>query len=168
MAASQQPQGDYLTMSDTLHSITNFRQASATLATSGQPLSEHFAAMAAAGYVAVINLALHNDPRYSLPDERGDVRMAGMDYLHIPVLFDKPTQRDLTAFMQAMDQYRGRQLWVHCAANMRVTAFVGLYRMLRLGWNRTEAFELMHSVWEPNAVWAAFIETALSSSPPAN
>ena len=155
-------------MYDALHSIKNFRQATATLATSGQPQSEHFAAMAAAGYVAVINLALHGDPRYSLPDESGDVRAAGMNYIHIPVLFDQPTQSDLTAFMDAMDQYQGKQLWVHCAANMRVTAFVGLYHVLRLGQQRQQAFALMHSVWEPNAVWAAFIEAMLSSSVPAN
>jgi protein tyrosine phosphatase (PTP) superfamily phosphohydrolase (DUF442 family) len=155
-------------MSEPLHSIKNFRQATPALATSGQPQSEHFAAMAAAGYMAVINLALHDDPRYSLPDEGGDVRAAGMHYLHIPVLFDSPAQSDLAAFMAAMDQYQGKQLWVHCAANMRVTAFVGLYRVLRLGQHRQQAFELMHSVWEPNAVWAAFIETALSSAPQAN
>ena len=148
-------------MPEASHSIKNFRQASPDVATSGQPRSEHFPAMAAAGYVAVINLALHDDPRYSLPDERGDVRAAKMDYIHIPVQFAHPTVADLNAFMEAMDCYRGRRVWVHCAANMRVTAFLGLYRVLRQGWDRHLAFEVMKSVWEPNDVWTAFIAAVL-------
>lgn len=148
-----------------LHAIKNFRLASPEVATSGQPRSEHFADMAAAGYVAVINLALHDDPRYSLPDEPGDVHAARMDYVHIPVQFARPTEGALTAYMDAMDSYSGRKIWVHCAANMRVTAFLGLYRVLRLGWEPERAFEVMRSVWEPNEVWAAFIAGALGKRP---
>jgi protein tyrosine phosphatase (PTP) superfamily phosphohydrolase (DUF442 family) len=149
-------------MSDTLQSIKNFRQASPEVATSGQPGSEHFAAMAAAGYVAVINLALHDNPSYSLVDEPGDVGAANMGYVHIPVQFDHPAADDLARFMAAMDTYQGRKIWIHCAANIRVTAFLGLYRVLRQNWERTRAFELMYSVWEPNEVWSVFIDDALS------
>ncbi len=117
--------------------------------------------MAASGYVAVINLALHDNQAYSLPDERGDVHAAEMDYVHIPVQFGDPRRDDLLAFMNAMDTYKGKKVWVHCAANMRVTAFVGLYRVLRQNWERKRAFELMSSVWEPDDVWSAFIEDSL-------
>jgi protein tyrosine phosphatase (PTP) superfamily phosphohydrolase (DUF442 family) len=148
-----------------LHAIKNFRQASPEVATSGQPDSAHFRAMADAGYVAVINLALHDDPKYSLPDEPADVRGAKMDYVHIPVQFAHPTVADLIAFMDAMDSYRGKKVWVHCAANMRVTAFLGLYRVLRQGLDQDLAFEVMKGVWEPNDVWKAFIADALQSRP---
>jgi protein tyrosine phosphatase (PTP) superfamily phosphohydrolase (DUF442 family) len=148
-----------------LQTIKNFRQVSPEVATSGQPSSEHFSSMADAGYAAVINLALHDDPRYSLPDELADVRAARMDYVHIPVQFNQPTVADLNAFMNAMDSYRGKRVWVHCAANMRVSAFLGLYRVLRQGWDRTSAFDVMSSVWEPNDVWTAFIARVLESSP---
>ena len=121
--------------------------------------------MASAGYVAVINLALHDDPRYSLPDEASDVRGAHMDYIHIPVQFGNPTEGDLESYMDVMDAYRGRKVWVHCAANMRVTAFLGLYRVLRQGWEQARAFEVMRSVWEPNDVWRAFIGGALARKP---
>lgn len=156
------PLGDGNALS-ALHAIKNFRQASLGLATSGQPQREHFVAMADAGYVAVINLALHDDPKYSLPDEPEDVRGAKMDYVHIPVQFAHPTLDNLRDFMDAMDAYRHRKVWVHCAANMRVTAFVGLYRVLRQGWISESAFELMQSVWTPNEVWATFIRDALDS-----
>ncbi len=150
-------------MHESLQGIKNFRQASPDLATSGQPRSEHFRTMADIGYVAVINLALHDDPNYSLPDEAADVRGARMDYIHIPVQFARPTLADLSVFMDAMDTYQNKKVWVHCAANMRVTAFVGLYRVLRQGWAPEAAFAIMKSVWEPNEVWRAFIAGALES-----
>ena len=147
----------------TLDDIRNFRQATADLATSGQPSETQIGEIAAAGYEVVINLALHDDPRYSLPDERATVSGLGLDYVHIPVRFDQPARTELIAFMDAMDQSTGRKIWVHCAANMRVTAFLGLYRVLRLGWQKDEAFALMDEIWQPNEVWSGFIQDALAA-----
>ena len=142
-------------------SVYNFRQAGPDLATSGQPSEEQLKAIAADGYQVVINLALHNDPRYSLADETRSVQSLGMDYVHIPVQFSSPTGSDLQQFFAAMDASKGKRVWVHCAANMRVTAFVGLYRHLRQGWPEAQAFALMSDVWQPNAVWSAFIHDRL-------
>lgn len=142
--------------------IRNFRQVSADLATSGQPNESDLKAIATSGYQVVINLALHDDPRYSLADEAGTVGSLGMMYVHIPVQFNNPTKEDLDAFIAAIDQHKHRKLWVHCAANYRVTAFIGLYRVMREQWDQQRAFELMNSVWLPNEVWSAFIEGQLS------
>ena len=144
-----------------LGAIHNYRQVSPELATSGQPRESEFAAIAAAGYEVVVNLALHDDPRYSLVDEAGTVRSLGMDYIHIPVQFAKPTAADLAAFFQAMDRCEGSKAWVHCAANMRVSAFLGLYRALRQGWDVERAFELMNDLWKPDEIWSAFIAAQL-------
>ncbi len=147
--------------SEVLAAIPAFRQASPDIATSGQPREEHFRDIAAAGYTTVVNLGLHDDRRYALPDEAGTVAGLGMHYVHIPVRFDNPTELDLVAFMDAMQNRAGEKMWVHCAANMRVTAFLGLYRVLRQGWAPEQAFELMRSVWTPGPVWEAFIGSRL-------
>ena len=123
--------------------IHNFRQAAPDLATSGQPNEDQLAAIAAAGYDLLVNLALHDDPRYSLRDEASSVRALRMEYVHIPVQFAAPASSDLVLFCDAMDRARGRRVWVHCAANMRVTAFLGLYWRLREGWPEAKAFALM-------------------------
>jgi hypothetical protein len=60
-----------------------------------------------------------------------------------------------------MEQRRGRKMFVHCALNMRVSAFVYLYRVLRLGVPVAAARETMHLIWQPEGVWADFIEGAL-------
>ena len=147
-----------------VHDVYNFRQAAPDLATSGQPTEEQLGAIAAAGYNVVVNLALHNDPRYSLRDEAASVRTFGLDYVHIPVQFGAPKEEDLLAFFDAMDRNSGRRVWIHCAANMRVTAFVGLYRVLRLGWTEGDAFSLMRTVWKPDHIWSAFITSQLAKA----
>lgn len=141
--------------------IYNYLRIDDRLATAGQPTVEELGAAARDGVEVVINLALHDDPRYSLPDETGTVLALGMEYVHIPVRFDAPTQNDLTAFFEAMDRYRDRRVLVHCAANKRVTSFLGLYRTMREGCDAETAFEPMRRIWEPNPVWSAFIEDVL-------
>ncbi len=84
-----------------------------------------------------------------------------MIYVHIPVPFATPVEADLLAFFEAMDVYRERRILIHCAANYRVTAFLGLYRVARQGWSSGEAFDLMLTVWEPNEVWTNFITAML-------
>lgn len=77
--------------------IDNFRAIDATLTTSGQPTEDQLRAVADEGYEVVINLALHNHPRYSLPDEAGLVESLGMTYIHIPVQFEAPGEAEPTS-----------------------------------------------------------------------
>jgi uncharacterized protein (TIGR01244 family) len=131
------------------------------LATAGQPKEAGFAVIAAAGFEVVINLALHDDPRYSLADEPGAVAAVGMRYVHLPVQFKAPQINDLQAFFGAMDANADRKLFVHCASNYRVPVFLALYRIQRQGWSAEAAFAKMREVWEPDEIWQAFIDAAL-------
>ena len=142
--------------------IYNFHPIEDALSTSGQPTEAQLRAVAMEGYEVIINLALHDDPRYSLPDERGLVEGLGLVYVHIPVQFDDPTEDNLLAFFRAMERYKNKKVHIHCAANMRVTAFLGLYRMLKQEKPEDEAFEPMRSVWEPNDVWSSFISNIVT------
>ena len=69
----------------TVSDIHNYRQAAPDVGTSGQPREDQPVAIAAEGYDVIINLALHDDPRYSLNDERASVEALGIEYVHIPV-----------------------------------------------------------------------------------
>jgi protein tyrosine phosphatase (PTP) superfamily phosphohydrolase (DUF442 family) len=89
------------------------------------------------------------------------VRALGMQYVHIPVIFKAPTGRDLDMFFEAMERHRASRLWVHCAANKRVSCFLGLYLHLRERRPLGEAFALQRDIWEPDAVWAAFVASQL-------
>src|SRR4029453_10424280 len=104
-------------MTALLSDTRNFRQVDEGLLTAGQPDEGQLADAARQRWQVVINLALHDDPRYSLADEAGCVRGLGMEYVHIPVQFSAPTEDNLQAFMKAMDSHRGKKILVHCAAN---------------------------------------------------
>jgi protein tyrosine phosphatase (PTP) superfamily phosphohydrolase (DUF442 family) len=149
-------------MTDVLAHLKNLRRISPALATSGQPSESDLALIANEGFEVIINLALHDNPTYSLKDEPGTVASLGMEYVHIPVQWESPTAQDLASFFHAMAQCEGRRVWVHCAANMRVTAFMGLYMVNVLGRSHSEAFAPMRSVWTANPRWAAFIEENLA------
>ncbi len=151
-------------MPTSLNDIYTYRQAGPDLATSGQPREDQLAAIAAAGYDVIINLALHDDPRYSLPDEASSVAALGLEYIHIPVQFGAPTEFDLARFFDAMDRHKRSRVWVHCAANMRVTAFLGLYRYLRESWPDERAFAPLREIWQPDAVWSEFIAVQMAKA----
>ncbi len=140
----------------------NFRPVDDTLATAGLPTETQLKSVADSGFEVVINLAVDNNPPYSLADEAEIVRGLGLVYLHIPVDFKAPTMTDLLQFCDAMDANVGRRKFVHCAANKRVSVFIGLYRVIRLGWKPEAAFDLVRSLWTPDAVWQEFIDQSLA------
>ena len=148
-------------MAGVLEHIYNFRWRAPDLATGGQPLEDELHAVAQAGFDVVIDLALL-DAEYSLPDEPGLARTLGMDFFHIPVIWEAPTQENLQQFFRVMQQVQGRKIFLHCAANMRVSVFLALYRMLHLDWNYTDAMAEVTDIWEPDEVWQAFIQQAIA------
>jgi protein tyrosine phosphatase (PTP) superfamily phosphohydrolase (DUF442 family) len=143
-----------------LEEIYNFLRLSDRLATSGQPTEEQLTEIGQAGFDVVINLGLTGTD-YALEDEAGFVNDLGMKYVHIPVIWENPTLENLSKFTSTMEEHQGKQLFVHCAANMRVSVFMALYRVLHLGWDRERAMEDVRKIWEPNATWDAFIQQAL-------
>ena len=143
-----------------LEEIYNFRWHAPDLATGGQPLEAELRAVAAAGFEVVINLALL-DAEYSLADEPGLVRDLGMTFFHIPVIWENPTQENLQQFYTLMRQVEGRKVFLHCAANMRVSVFLALYRMRHLNWAYTNAMAEVRDIWEPDSVWQAFIQQTI-------
>lgn len=142
----------------------NVRPVNDRLTTAGLPTEEQLRLAAELGFEVVINLAVDNNPPYSLAGEGELVLSLGMAYVHIPVKFSEPTERDFVQFCDAMDANADRKKFVHCAANKRASVFVGLYRVLRLGWEREAAFDLVRSLWEPDAVWTRFIVQMLAES----
>jgi protein tyrosine phosphatase (PTP) superfamily phosphohydrolase (DUF442 family) len=141
--------------------IYKYHSVGDKLSTSGQPSEAQFAFVAHDGFGVVINLALHTDPRYSLQNEPGLVQALGMSYIHIPVAFEAPQETDLLAFFDAMEKRQEEKIFLHCAANMRVSAFLGLYKAIKRNEPKEQAFSLMKTIWEPNPVWASFISSML-------
>jgi protein tyrosine phosphatase (PTP) superfamily phosphohydrolase (DUF442 family) len=130
--------------------------------TSGQLSQADIQRLPEFGIEAVVNLALPTASN-ALPGEAEAVTAQGMAFVQIPVPWEKPEPRHLRQFFGVMDAFGGRRLWVHCAKNFRVSAFVYLYRRLRLGDGHEAALQPMRTVWQPNPIWQAFIDQSLAN-----
>ena len=140
-----------------LGGIYNFLLLSPLVATAGQPTEDEFAAVKAAGFKAVVNLLPTSSP-YALPEEGRIISGLGLDYVHIPVEWENPTAADAERFFDVMAVCADRRVFVHCAANMRVSAFLYLYRTLRQHVPPAQAAEDLHRIWAPNETWQRFID----------
>jgi len=140
--------------------IHNFLKLSETIATAGQPTEAQLAAIKVAGYRVVVNLALPSSTN-ALPNEQALVDAQGMAYIHIPVLWEEPTLADFQQFVSVMEAHTGQPVFVHCAMNMRVSAFMYLYRRLCDGVDETVAKRDLHAIWRPNDRWQAFMAQIL-------
>jgi protein tyrosine phosphatase (PTP) superfamily phosphohydrolase (DUF442 family) len=151
--------------SSPLSEIYNFRSLGDKLATAGQPTEAQLRLVREAGFDTVINLALPTSDN-ALPNEGSLVTGMGMSYVHIPVNFKGPTSHDFRAFAGVMHAFEGRRVFVHCAANMRVSAFVYLYRVMFKDVSASEARHELNAIWEPDDVWSRFIEQQLEGNRP--
>ncbi|MEM9738644.1 MAG: protein tyrosine phosphatase family protein [Pseudomonadota bacterium] len=137
-------------------SVFNYLKLSDRLATSGQPSRAQFESIRREGYTTIINLLPH-DHENALPGEEVLMGELGFAYIYIPVDFKKPHEEEFEAFCEAMDQTEGEQVWVHCAANMRVSAFLYRYRVERLGGDEAACRAEMETIWTPFGAWKSFV-----------
>ncbi len=136
--------------------MINWCRIDARITTSGQPTAEQLGAIADLGVRHVINLGLHSH-ELALPDEASDVARLGMVYAHIPVDFAAPREADFAAFQAALHRTEPDAVHVHCIFNWRVSAFFYRYRRDVLGMAEPAARADMDAIWQPSAVWTAFI-----------
>lgn len=128
--------------------------------TGGQPTREQFTSVREAGIEVVINLALPTSDN-AVADEGALVTALGMVYVQIPVNFEGPTPRDFEAFCGVMRGLEGRRKLVHCAANLRVSAFIYLYRVICEGVPVSVAEKDLLAIWKPDGVWEKFVDEQL-------
>ena len=140
--------------------ILNYLVLNEQLITGGQPSQDSFKKLSKKGVVVVVNLLpSHQNP---IDNEEFLVAENNMDYIHIPVDWDNPKETDFNSFVIAMKKHQGEKIFVHCAMNMRVSAFIYLYRILHYNFHKEKAKESMEKIWKPSGTWAEFIEKILN------
>lgn len=139
--------------------LPHFVAVSPNLWTSGQPAPADFPFLKASGVELVINLAAPGATDYN-SDEAQLVLENGMRYVHLPVIWKAPAVADFRSFIALMEASREQKVLVHCAKNMRVSAFVYLYQILVERETETSARARMQQIWEPDEVWSEFLQRA--------
>ena len=136
-----------------MQEIRNFVRLTDTIATAGQPTATQFRLVAEADYDFVVNLAMPDDAG-APADEGAIAARLGMGYVHLPVPWTAPTPGHVRTFCRIMRALGDRRVFVHCAANYRVSAFSYHYLTKVLGLADRQARSPIFDVWTPEGVWA--------------
>ena len=140
--------------------LKNYVLASEQIHTCGAIKPADLQAIHKNGVKTVISLNTESPSKVVLLKKQAEA--LGMNYVHIPVSWERPTLQSLERFFEAMDQDKDAELLVHCRLNWRASAFVYLYRTLRLKEDKSSALESLHQVWKPerNKTWGQFLQEA--------
>lgn len=106
----------------------------------------------------MIYLALIDSPS-ALVDEFAIASSLKLKYIQLPIIWTDPTLADFQEFMNIMSKYSAQKVFVHCAANKRVSAFLYLYRQLTEGIDELTAHKDLATIWIPNPIWQDFIDS---------
>lgn len=128
--------------------IINFYQITQNIGTGGQPTASQLTEIAKNKYTTVVNLAMH-DSDNAIADEGSIVASLGMTYVHIPVPFEAPNSSHLRKFCKVMDSLSGEKVFVHCAVNARVSAFMHQYLTLKKEVTSKQATSPLLHKWLP-------------------
>ena len=141
-----------------MNDVINFFQITDTIGTGGQPSVSQLYDIAQNGYDVVINLATHNSEN-AIENEGSIVASLGMTYIHIPVPFEAPTPEHLRKFFRFMNGLSEEKIFVHCAVNARVSAFVFKYLTMERKMQAEKATTPLLAQWLPqmNLIWKNFL-----------
>ena len=140
--------------------IRNTKKLNDRLYTSGQPTKEEFEQIHAEGVTNVINLAMPNSD-FAILEEGNIVTRLGMNYLHIPIVWEEPKQAQFDLFCAFMHANQDQKNWVHCALNMRVSVFANLFLIKNGNISQEQGIKNIHDLWQPNTTWQTFLENNL-------
>ncbi len=145
-----------------MEELLNFYQSTANIGTSGQPSAAQIAQIASEGYASVINLAVA-DSDNAIAEEGSLVTSTGMSYFHIPVPFEAPTPAHLKTFFGLMALLENEKVFVHCAVNARVSAFMYQYLTLKKGLEPEQATSPLLKLWLPKMddAWKSILALSL-------
>jgi len=140
-----------------MKNIFNFYQLSDNIATAGQPTIDELGKVVESGYEIIINTAA-NDYDTVIPNEGEIIQSLGIPYINIPVILKSPKFEQYYLFRDLMKFFEGKKTFLHCAKNIRVSAFCYLYFSVEKGWEEEKAKTPIFKAWQPDDVWIDFIK----------
>jgi len=140
-----------------LERVTNFLSIKPWLATAGMPTKDQLVLLPLYGYQNIINLALDDSPG-AIVNEDQIVKNLGLQYFHVPVIWEKPIKSNFDKFVSIMLSLSNEKTFVHCVLNMRVSVFVYLYRVHFLQEAHEFAYPDVLKIWQPDPTWQSFIK----------
>ncbi len=130
--------------------VQRFHSYTPSLAAAGQPARAQFAAIAAAGYKVVINVASPDSNPDAIRDEKQLVEAAGMEYFHMPLKWEKPDVNQVVEAVNLLESLGGKPVLVHCYVNSRASLVAYLHRTMRGGAPEADEKQTLTRIWKQN------------------
>ena len=143
-----------------MNKILNYVKINELISTSGQPKIEELELIANEGFEVVINLAIPTTSN-ALENEDKIVSSLNMSYIHIPVDFENPKISDLKLFLNVLQALGANKVWIHCAKNYRVSAFMYVYHKYILHTPFEQIDLSIFDMWQPSLVWQELMKVQL-------
>ena len=143
-----------------MNKILNYIKINELISTSGQPKIEELELIANEGFEVIINLAMTTTSN-ALENEDKIVSSLNMSYIHIPVDFENPKISDLKLFLNILQALGANKVWIHCAKNYRVSAFMYVYHKYILHTPFEEINLSIFDIWQPSLVWQELMKVQL-------
>lgn len=112
------------------------------------------------GFEVVINLAVPTTSN-ALKNEDKIVSSLNMSYIHIPVDFENPKISDLKLFLNILQALGANKVWIHCAKNYRVSAFMYVYHKYILHTPFEQIDLSIFDIWQPSLIWQELMKVQL-------
>ncbi|MDD4330223.1 MAG: protein tyrosine phosphatase family protein [Aliarcobacter sp.] len=143
-----------------MNKILNHIKINELISTSGQLKIEEFELIANEGFEVVINLAVPTTSN-SLENEDKIVSNLNMTYIHIPISFENPKISDLKLFLNILQSLGANKVWIHCAKNYRVSAFIYVYHKYILHTPFEEIDLSIFDIWKPSLIWQELMKVSI-------
>ena len=143
-----------------MNKILNYVKINELISTSGQPKIEELELIANEGFEVVVNLAMSTTSN-ALENEDKIVSSLNMSYIHIPVDFENPKLSDLKLFLNILQALGANKVWIHCAKNYRVSAFMYVYHKYILHTPFEQIDLSIFDMWQPSLVWQKLMKVQL-------
>jgi protein tyrosine phosphatase (PTP) superfamily phosphohydrolase (DUF442 family) len=140
-----------------IKNIFNFYQLSKKIATAGQPTADQFKLIKDNRYEIIINTAA-KDYDLVIPNEGEIIQGLGLLYVNIPVILNDPKIEQYYQFRDLMNLFEGKKIFLHCAKNIRVSAFCYLYFTSEKSWEEEKAKTPIFRAWQPDEAWKSIIK----------
>ena len=143
-----------------MNKVLNYIKINELISTSGQPKIEELELIANEGFEVVINLAMPTTSN-ALENEDKIVSSLNMSYIHIPVDFENPKLSDLKLFLNILQALGANKVWIHCAKNYRVSAFMYVYHKYILHTPFEQIDLSIFDMWQPSLLWQELMKVQL-------
>ena len=140
-----------------IEEIYNYHKIHNLCETSGQPTRSQLKLLIEKGYQVIVYLSQNSVVNKVVLNEKRVFESSNVKYIHLPVDFDNPRESDFEKFVLIISKFKSKKLWIHCAANMRVSAFIYRYRRDILKLKHTDIIGDLEVIWKPSKIWVNFL-----------